>query len=88
MSIGSEEVERAISGHICRCGSYQPQRSQQRLLCERVRDVDAVVSCAGNAAFKPLSDLTEADYELGLHSKLMGQVSVARAAKDQRREAT
>ena len=59
-----------------------------RALFERVRDVDAVVCCAGNAAFKPLSDLTEADYELGLHSKLMGQVSVARAAKDQRREAT
>jgi NAD(P)-dependent dehydrogenase (short-subunit alcohol dehydrogenase family) len=57
-----------------------------RALFERVRDVDAVVSCAGNAAFKPLSDLTEADYELGLHSKLMGQVSVARAAKDHLRD--
>jgi NADP-dependent 3-hydroxy acid dehydrogenase YdfG len=50
------------------------------------RDVDAVVSCAGNAAFKPFADLTDADYELGLRSKLMGQVSLARAAKDHLRD--
>jgi NAD(P)-dependent dehydrogenase (short-subunit alcohol dehydrogenase family) len=53
-----------------------------RALFERVRDVDAVVCCAGNAAFKPFADLTDADYELGLRSKLMGQVSLARSAKD------
>ena len=57
-----------------------------RALFERVRNVDAVVSCAGNAAFKPFADLTDADYELGLRSKLMGQVSLARAAKDALRD--
>ena len=57
-----------------------------RALFERVRDVDAVVCCAGNAAFKPFADLTDADYELGLRSKLMGQVSLARAAKDHLRD--
>ena len=45
-----------------------------------------MVSCAGNAAFKPFADLTDADYELGLRSKLMGQVSLARAAKDALRD--
>ena len=45
-----------------------------RALFERVRDAEAVVSCAGNAAFKPFAELTDADYELGLRSKLMGQV--------------
>jgi NAD(P)-dependent dehydrogenase (short-subunit alcohol dehydrogenase family) len=49
---------------------------------EKVRNVDAVVSCAGNAAFKPFTDLTDADYEFGLHSKLMGQVLLARLATD------
>jgi hypothetical protein len=44
--------------------------------------VDAVVSCAGNAAFKPFAELSDADYEIGLRSKLMGQVSLARIAKD------
>jgi NAD(P)-dependent dehydrogenase (short-subunit alcohol dehydrogenase family) len=45
-----------------------------------VKDVDAVVSCAGDAAFKPVLDLTDADFELSLRSKLMGQVNLARIA--------
>ena len=57
-----------------------------RAMFEKVRNIDAVVSCAGNAAFKPFADLTDADYELGLRSKLMGQVSLARVAKDHLRD--
>ena len=57
-----------------------------RALFEQVRDADAVISCAGNAAFRPFADLTDADYELGLRSKLMGQVSLARFAKDRLRD--
>jgi len=53
-----------------------------RAMFDRIRDVDAVICCAGSAAFKPLAQLTDADYELGLRSKLMGQVSLARIAKD------
>jgi NAD(P)-dependent dehydrogenase (short-subunit alcohol dehydrogenase family) len=51
-----------------------------------VGDVDAVVSCAGDAAFKPLSDLSDADFELSLRSKLMGQVNLARTAASRVRE--
>jgi NAD(P)-dependent dehydrogenase (short-subunit alcohol dehydrogenase family) len=47
-----------------------------------VRNADAVISCAGSAVFKPFADLTDADYALGLRSKLMGQVGLARIAKD------
>jgi len=57
-----------------------------RALFEKVGEIDAVVSCAGNATFKPFADLTDADYELGLRSKLMGQVSVARFARDHLRD--
>jgi NAD(P)-dependent dehydrogenase (short-subunit alcohol dehydrogenase family) len=57
-----------------------------RALFERVNDVDALVSCAGNAAFKPFSQLTDADYQLGLRSKLMGQVSAARIASEHLRD--
>jgi len=57
-----------------------------RALFETVRDVDAAVSCAGNAVFKPFAALTDADYELGLRSKLMGQVALARTAKDHLRD--
>jgi uncharacterized protein YbjT (DUF2867 family) len=46
-----------------------------RTLFETVKEVDALVSCAENAAFKPFSQLTDADYQLGVRSKLMGQVS-------------
>ena len=49
-------------------------------LFDKVRDVDAVVSCAGNAVFKPLAELADADYEFCLHSKLMGQAAVIREA--------
>lgn len=48
--------------------------------------VDAVVCCAGDAAFKPFADLVDADYALGLRSKLMGQVGLARIAKDHLRQ--
>ena len=44
------------------------------------------MSCAGNAVFKPFAALTDADYELGLRSKLMGQVALARTAKDHLRD--
>lgn len=45
-----------------------------------VRDIDAVVSCAGGAVFKPFTELTDADYELCIRSKMMGQVNLVRAA--------
>ena len=53
---------------------------------EKAGGVEAVVSCAGNAAFKPFAELTDLDYELGLRSKLMGQVMIARLAKDRLRD--
>jgi len=40
--------------------------------------VNAIVSAAGNAVFKPLAELTDADFEKCLHDKLMGQVNVVR----------
>jgi NAD(P)-dependent dehydrogenase (short-subunit alcohol dehydrogenase family) len=53
-----------------------------RAMFDSIRGVDAVVCCAGNAVFKPFADLSDTDYEVGLRSKLMGQVSLARIAKD------
>ncbi len=53
-----------------------------KAMFDKIRGVDAVTCCAGNAAFRPFAELTEADYELGLRSKLMGQISLARIAKD------
>ena len=49
-----------------------------RALYEKVGTFDAVVSAAGNAAFSPLDELTDEDFELSLSSKLMGQVNLVR----------
>jgi NAD(P)-dependent dehydrogenase (short-subunit alcohol dehydrogenase family) len=40
--------------------------------------VDAIVSAAASAVFKPLAELTDADFEKSLNDKLMGQVNVVR----------
>ncbi len=44
--------------------------------------VDAVVSAAGDARFKPLGQLTDNDFEYSLHNKLMGQVDLVRFGFD------
>lgn len=41
-----------------------------------VGEVDAVVCCAGAATWAPLAEMTADDYEVGLRSKLMGQVNL------------
>jgi NAD(P)-dependent dehydrogenase (short-subunit alcohol dehydrogenase family) len=40
--------------------------------------VDAVISAAGLAKFGPMTSLADADFALGLNSKLMGQVNLVR----------
>ncbi len=57
-----------------------------RAMFERAGEADAVICCAGNAVFKPFAQLTDADYALGLRSKLMGQVAVARIAAERLRD--
>ncbi len=51
-------------------------------LYDRVGSVDAVVCTAGNANFAPFAQLTDADFELALTSKLMGQVNLVRLGQD------
>jgi NAD(P)-dependent dehydrogenase (short-subunit alcohol dehydrogenase family) len=41
---------------------------------------DALLVIAGTAAYRPLTELTDADFALSLASKLMGQVNAARLA--------
>ena len=49
-------------------------------LFQQVKDVDAVVSCAGNARFVPLAQLSDDDIAYSLKSKLLGQVELIRQA--------
>lgn len=49
-------------------------------LFDRFPDVEAIVSTAGRAAFGSTRDAKNEDFELGLRSKLMGQVNLVRIA--------
>lgn len=55
-------------------------------LFEAAGPIDAVVCAAGDARFDPMDALTDADYRLGLTSKLMGQVSLTRIASTKLRD--
>ena len=45
---------------------------------DQIGKVDAIVCAAGGAVFKPLSALTDDDFDKCLRDKLMGQVNVVR----------
>ncbi|MCB9896057.1 MAG: short chain dehydrogenase [Planctomycetes bacterium] len=49
-----------------------------RAMYERVGKVDAVVSCAGNGAWKALGDLSDADLEYSWANKLLGNINLVR----------
>lgn len=49
-----------------------------RTLMAGIGRVDGIVCAAGQAVFRPLPDLTDEDFALSLHSKMMGQVNLIR----------
>jgi NAD(P)-dependent dehydrogenase (short-subunit alcohol dehydrogenase family) len=51
-------------------------------LFDAVGPVDAVVSCAGEAAFGALGELSDDDFDHSLSNKLMGQVNLVRRGLD------
>lgn len=51
-------------------------------LYDEVGPVDAVVSCAGEAAFGALAELDDDDFDKSLSNKLMGQVNLVRKGLD------
>jgi NAD(P)-dependent dehydrogenase (short-subunit alcohol dehydrogenase family) len=50
------------------------KRESVQKLFDAIGRFDALVCAAGEASYKPLEELTDADFQLGLSSKLMGQV--------------
>lgn len=44
---------------------------------QSIGPLDAIVSAAGHVAFAPLLEMTQAQWQLGLSNKLMGQVQLA-----------
>jgi NAD(P)-dependent dehydrogenase (short-subunit alcohol dehydrogenase family) len=65
-------------------GQYQADMAdinQVRALFGKIGKADAVVVTAGALAFAPLADFTPEQMQVGLDSKLMGQVNVALVAQ-------
>ncbi len=88
-TIGSAVVDLLSSDHeIIRVGhkdgDHQVDLGSQDSIAELFEDVgpvDAVVSTAGAAAFRPFSELDDADYDLALSNKLMGQINLVRVGR-------
>ncbi|MDP1977265.1 short chain dehydrogenase [Undibacterium sp.] len=57
------------------------QSGQIRELFARTGKVDGVVVAAGSVHFAPLAEMEEEHFQIGLNSKLMGQVNVAQIAQ-------
>ncbi len=57
-----------------------------KTIFEQLPQLDAVINAAGTATWKPMAQLTEKDYHVGIQSKLMGQVNLVHIAKDYLKE--
>jgi NAD(P)-dependent dehydrogenase (short-subunit alcohol dehydrogenase family) len=89
-TIGSEVVKALSARHqvigVSRHGQIQIDLEDSASIAglfRAVPDPDAVVCCAGNAAFKPLAQLNDQDFAFSLGHKLMGQVRLTRSALTQ-----
>ncbi|HDZ8896534.1 short chain dehydrogenase [Aeromonas dhakensis] len=49
-------------------------------LFAKLGQFDALVVASGNAAFNALTEMTDEEWQLGIQSKLMGQINLTRAA--------
>ncbi len=66
-------------------GDYQVDVSDfsaVKSLYETIGHFDAVVSCAGDATFAPLAEMTQEMFMVGLQQKVMGQVNLVLAGLD------
>ena len=73
---GGNEVVQASRKHGVRVDIRDA--ASIRAMYKSVGKVDAVVSAAGSAAWKPLAELTDEDFAFSLSYKLMGQVNLIR----------
>ena len=83
-TIGSSVVKELSARHEV----IKASRTSGDLLCdieskdsiqkmyEQVKDFDAVISCTGNVHFEDFAAMTDEKYQVGLQSKLMGQVNL------------
>ncbi len=78
LEANKHEVIRASRKLVPGIDISDPQSIRQ--FFAEVKDLDGVVSCAGDARFAPLDKLTDEDFLFSVNNKLMGQVNLIRAA--------
>lgn len=71
-----------VGGPSARLGADLADPASIRRVYDEVGPVDAVVCAAGIARFGALQELSEADWILSVHNKLLGQVAVVRLGHD------
>jgi NAD(P)-dependent dehydrogenase (short-subunit alcohol dehydrogenase family) len=79
----SDQHDVTVAGHTS--GEVQVDLAEPesiRQLYDTVGPQDAVLSCAGEAAFGALDELSDDDFQLSLSNKLMGQVNLVRHGLD------
>ncbi|MEO8909826.1 MAG: short chain dehydrogenase [Gemmatimonadaceae bacterium] len=89
-TIGSAVVKALGAGHEVisvghKSGKYRVDLTSTdsiESLYKTIGSIDAVVSCAGVAAFKPFAQLSEEDFDISLRNKLMGQVHLVTLGLD------
>ena len=84
-TIGAAVVNALGKGHeivrASRKGDVQIDLSNPdsiKAMYQSVKDIDAVISAAGEASFGSIDSLTDEDINLGLKGKLMGQINLVR----------
>jgi len=77
---GNHEVLAASRKSKLRVDISDPQSI--RAMFKAAGRVDAVVSAAGDARFKPLAQLGDEDFQFSMANKLMGQVNLVRFGMD------
>jgi NAD(P)-dependent dehydrogenase (short-subunit alcohol dehydrogenase family) len=76
-------AEHTVVKAASRSGEFRVDITRKESIEQLFREVgpfDALVCAAGVARFAPLGELSDEDFQLGLDSKLMGQVNLVRAA--------
>jgi NAD(P)-dependent dehydrogenase (short-subunit alcohol dehydrogenase family) len=88
-TIGSAVVAALMTGHQVvtvghKGGAFQVDLASQESISQLFRAIgafDALVSAAGVAKFASFDELGDADYQIGLSNKLMGQVNLVRIGR-------
>jgi NAD(P)-dependent dehydrogenase (short-subunit alcohol dehydrogenase family) len=78
-------LEHEVVKVASRSGDFRVDMSQKESIEKLFKEVgsfDALVCAAGVARFKPLAELTDEDFQLGIFGKLMGQVNLVRVGMD------